>query len=104
MIKGMGGAMDLVHGAETVIVVMGHTTKTGDFKIVNECSLPLTGKRVVTKIITDLAVIDVTPAGLVLREIAPGLSAEDVQAATVVPLILDGTPKVISVLATGVSA
>ena len=95
MIKGMGGAMDLVHGAETVIVVMEHTTKTGDFKIVNECSLPLTGKRVVTKIITDLAVIDVTDAGLVLREIAPELSVEDVQAATEVPLIVDGEPKVI---------
>ena len=95
MIKGMGGAMDLVHGAGTVIVVMEHTTKTGDFKIVNECSLPLTGKRVVTKIITDLAVIDVIDAGLVLREIAPELSVEDVQAATEVPLIVDGEPKVI---------
>ena len=96
LIKGMGGAMDLVHGAENVIVLMEHTTKTGEFKIVQECSLPLTGKRVVTRIITDLAVIDVTDAGLVLREIAPGLSVEDVQQATEAPLIIDGEPAVIT--------
>ena len=95
LIKGMGGAMDLVHGAGTVIVLMEHTTKTGEFKIVPECSLPLTGRRVVTRIITDLAVIDVTPAGLVLREIAPGLTVADVRAATGVPLILEGEPVVI---------
>ena len=95
LIKGMGGAMDLVHGAGTVIVLMEHTTKTGEFKIVPKCSLPLTGKRVVTRIITNLAVIDVTPAGLVLREIAPGLTVADVRAATGVPLILEGEPVVI---------
>ena len=95
LIKGMGGAMDLVHGAGTVIVLMEHTTKTGEFKIVPECSLPLTGRRVVTRIITNLAVIDVTPAGLVLREIAPGLTVADVRAATGVPLILEGEPVVI---------
>jgi 3-oxoacid CoA-transferase subunit B len=82
MVKGMGGAMDLVASAKRVVVIMEHAAKGGAPKILKECALPLTGRRVVHRIITDLATIDVTEEGLVLREIAPGLSARDVQERT----------------------
>ncbi|MFC7783457.1 MULTISPECIES: CoA transferase subunit B [unclassified Rossellomorea] len=88
MIKGMGGAMDLVHGAQRIIVIMEHVNKAGESKILKECTLPLTGKGVVHRIITDRAVMDVTDEGLLLREVANGFSVEDIQSSTDATLIV----------------
>lgn len=88
MIKGMGGAMDLVHGAKRIIVIMDHVTRDGNPKILKECALPLTGKGVVNRVITDRAVIDVTDAGLKLVEVAEGYTLDDIIASTEPELIV----------------
>jgi 3-oxoacid CoA-transferase subunit B len=92
MVKGMGGAMDLVAGAKKVIIAMEHATKDGGHKILTRCTLPFTGLKVVNLIVTELAVIEVTPRGLVLKEIASDTTVEKVRAATGAELIVDGTP------------
>ena len=96
MVKGMGGAMDLAHGAQKIYVAMEHSAK-GSFKIVKECSLPLTAKRCVNHIVTELCFLDVTPQGLVLKELAPGVTVEEVQKQTEPKLIVPAEVKTMTV-------
>jgi len=94
MVKGMGGGMDLVTGAKRVIIAMMHTAPDGTPKVLKKCRLPLTGKKVVDMVVTDMAVMEVTPQGLVLKEVAEGHTVEEVLAATEAELILDPSLKV----------
>ena len=89
LVKGMGGAMDLVNGAKRVIVMMEHVAKDGTHKVVRECTLPITGLGIVNQVITDLAVLDVTDAGFVVRELAPGVSEEEVRKASEPELVFE---------------
>ncbi len=89
MVKGMGGAMDLVASAKNIIVAMQHTNPKGESKLLSKCSLPLTGLACVKKVVTELAVIDITPEGFLLREVAPGVSVEEVKAKTAGRLLID---------------
>jgi 3-oxoacid CoA-transferase subunit B len=99
MVKGMGGAMDLVHGAKRLIVTMEHNARDGSAKILDECTLPYTGRRVVNLVITDLAVLEVTESGLVLHEIAPGTTVEEVRAKTATELLISTDLATIPLLA-----
>ncbi len=96
MVKGMGGAMDLVTGAKRVLVTMEHVSKDGKPKVLKQCSLPLTGKKCVHSILSDMALMDVTPEGLVLRELAPGVSVEELQKVTEPRLIVKASPGLIA--------
>jgi len=93
MVKGMGGAMDLVAGARRVIIAMEHATKEGKPKILKQCTLPLTGKEVVDTIVTELCLIEVTDRGLLLKEIRPDVTVEEIQRLTEPKLIVEGDPK-----------